>query len=103
MDNGQLTAREAQLAVMTLLDRTFVSLPQQLDNIRRWNEERRWGFSASELESVDLTPAHAEVLAAAAHFPQWIRAMDGKTIPYTWLSGYEVMMGNVRALSVCQR
>lgn len=36
--------------------------------------------------------AHAEVLAAAAHFPRWIRAMDGKTVPYTWISGYEVMI-----------
>jgi hypothetical protein len=36
--------------------------------------------------------AHAEVLAAAAHFPRWVRAMDGQTVPYTWLSGYEVMI-----------
>lgn len=34
--------------------------------------------------------AHAEVLAAAAHFPRWIRAMDGKFVPYTWISGYQV-------------
>lgn len=34
--------------------------------------------------------AHAEVLAAAAHFPRWIRAMDGKHVPHTWLSGYQV-------------
>ena len=191
MDNGQLTAHEARLVGTLLLDRMFVSLPQQLDNVRRWNEERRWGFSATDLDSVDLTPtteskslvvdliavylegnaqlngvrrtchelwtlaaewhphvwcwdwysdkwedspkpvrlregiahrpgirrvtvdlgahfepdrylrpsrahgpesAHAEVLAVAAHFPRWIRAMDGKTVPYAWLSGYEVMI-----------
>lgn len=191
MDNGQLTAHEAKLAVMPA-DSMFVSLPHQLDNIRRWNEERRWGFSSLDLDSVDLSPpvagsplvvdliavylegnaelngvrrtchelwtlaaewhphswcwdwywdkwksqpkpvrlrddlvhrpgirrvtvdlgahfeperyvrprriqdrnpAHAEVLAAAAHFPRWIRAMDGKTVPYTWLAGYEVAMG----------
>ncbi|MBV9059612.1 MAG: hypothetical protein JO296_01440 [Pseudonocardiales bacterium] len=40
--------------------------------------------------------AHAEVLAAAAHFPRWVRAMDGNTVPYTWLAGYEVMMGGQR-------
>ncbi|MGH3902080.1 MAG: hypothetical protein ACRDTA_28280 [Pseudonocardiaceae bacterium] len=168
-------------------DRIFVSLREQLDNVREWNDEREWGFSVDYLDSVDLTPsfdneplvvdllavylgdddeldgvrrtchelwtvaaeqqahswcwdwrkdhakpvrlrhgivhrpgvrrvtlnlaahfepgrylrpsrvrgvdsAHAEVLAAAAHFPRWIRAMDGKTIPYTWLSGYEVMI-----------
>jgi hypothetical protein len=36
--------------------------------------------------------AHAEILAAAAHFPRWIRAMDGKEVPYTWLSGYNVLI-----------
>ncbi|MGB7796200.1 MAG: hypothetical protein WBL53_08070 [Pseudonocardiaceae bacterium] len=39
-----------------------------------------------------LDSAHAEVLAAAAHFPRWIRAMDGKNVPYTWLSGYELLI-----------
>jgi hypothetical protein len=30
--------------------------------------------------------AHA-ILAAAAHFPEWIRAMNGINVPYIWLSG----------------
>jgi hypothetical protein len=34
--------------------------------------------------------AHAELLAAAAHFPDWVRAMDGKSVPYVWLSGYQL-------------
>jgi hypothetical protein len=192
MDNGQLTAREARLAVMPL-DQMFSSLRTQLANIREWNDERRWGLSATDLGSVDLTPrpqekllvvdliavylsgnaelngirrtchelwtvaaeqqphswsweldwgewrdhlkpvrllngivhrpgirrvtidlgayfepgqhirpsrvrgrysAHAEVLAAAAHFPRWIRAMDGQAVPYTWIPGYEVMFWN---------
>ena len=172
-------------------DKMFSSLRTQLDNVREWNEERRWGFRADDLGAVDLTPrvedqplvvdliavylggnaelngvrrtchelwtvaaeqpphtwsweshwgkwkdylkpvrlrngivhrpgirrvtvdlgayfepgrylrpnrvrgqysAHAEVLAAAAHFPRWIRAMDGQTVPYTWVAGYEVMI-----------
>lgn len=36
--------------------------------------------------------AHAEVLAAAAHFPEWVRSMDGKAVPYVWVSGYQVTM-----------
>lgn len=167
----------------------FASLDQQLANVRRWNDERGWGFSASDIESVDLTPgddskplvvdviavylddsgplsgvrrtchelwrlaaeefpnawswdwywdewrnrpkpvrlldgivhrpgvrrvtldlgahwrrgrqvraihvrgrnsAHAEILAAAAHFPRWLRSMDGVRVPYTWLAGYQV-------------
>lgn len=190
MDNGQVPARVAKLAI-TPPGRMFVSLREQLDNIRVWNDERDWGLSAHDLDSADLTPsvekkpfvvdlfavylgdndelngvrrtchelwtvaaeqqahtwcwdwywnkwkdrpkpvrlldgivhrpgvrrvtvdlaahfepgrylrpstvrghnsAHAEVLAAAAHFPRWIRAMDGKTVPYAWLSGYELMI-----------
>jgi hypothetical protein len=44
----------------------------------------------SALRSLDS--AHAEILAAAAHFPRWIQAMDGKNIPYIWLSGYELLI-----------
>ena len=33
---------------------------------------------------------HAGLLAAAAHFPLWLRHMDGKHVPYAWLSGYEL-------------
>lgn len=186
MENGRVSARVAKRAIAPP-DRIFASLREQLDNVREWNDEREWGFSADYLDAVDLTPsfedeplvvdllavylgdddeldgvrrtchelwtvaaeqqahtwcwdwrkdrakpvrlldgvvhrpgvrrvtvdlaahfepgrylrpskvrgvdsAHAEVLAAAAHFPRWIRAMDGKTIPYTWLSGYEVMI-----------
>lgn len=34
--------------------------------------------------------AHAEVLAAAAHSPAWVRAMDGTRVPHVLLSGYQV-------------
>ncbi|MGH3600323.1 MAG: hypothetical protein ACRDQH_08605 [Pseudonocardiaceae bacterium] len=190
MSNGRVAAREARIAARPP-EVMFAPLPEQLANIRRWNEERRWGLSAGDLHSVDLTPragndplvvdliavylrdgaemddvqrtchelwtvaaaqqphswswdwysdrweqrrkpvrlidglvhrpgirrvtvdlaahfepgryvrpsmlrsldsAHAEILAAAAHFPRWIRAMDGKTVPYAWLSGYELLI-----------
>ena len=34
--------------------------------------------------------AHAEILAAAAHFPNWLRAMNGTEVPFVWLPGYQV-------------
>jgi hypothetical protein len=34
--------------------------------------------------------AHAELLAAAAHFPRWIQSMDGVSVPFVWLSGYQM-------------
>jgi hypothetical protein len=36
--------------------------------------------------------AHAEILAAAAHFPDWVRAMDGERVPNVWLPGYQATM-----------
>ena len=33
---------------------------------------------------------HAEALAAAAHFPDWVQAMDGERVPYVWMPGYQV-------------
>lgn len=33
--------------------------------------------------------AHAEILAAAAHFPEWIKAMGQSKVPCVWLSGYQ--------------
>lgn len=170
----------------------FVSLAEQLENVRRWNEERGWGFQESDFEGIDLTPAvhedplvvdviavylpadaeldavrrtcdelwgvaadryenawcwdqktwdeelvarkhvrllygiphetgirrvtvdlgrhwepnyptrsidvrgrdsaAAEVLAAAAHFPRWVRSMDGRSVPYAQLSGYQITL-----------
>ncbi len=180
----------------------FVSLEEQLANVRRWNADWEWGFTDEDLDAVDLTPpdhpeplvvdvvavyldelylgedlepmdgvrrtchelwtlaserqpntwswdwyqhlwwgrpkpvrlldgiahrpgvrrvtldlaahwqpgrhsrpgnvrgrdsAHAEILAAAAHFPRWARAMDGVTVPYIWLSGYQVTIPETSA------
>lgn len=36
-----------------------------------------------------LERPHAGLLAAAAHFPLWLKRMDGVTVPYAWLPGYE--------------
>ena len=54
MDNVQATTPEAKR--VTAPGNIFVSLRTQLDNIRKWNEERGWGFSPEDLDSVDVTP-----------------------------------------------
>lgn len=36
------------------------------------------------------TSPHAGILAAAAHFPKWVQAMHGKTVPYVSIAGYEL-------------
>ncbi len=36
------------------------------------------------------TSPGAAGLATAALFPDWVRAMNGSTVPYIWLPGYEV-------------
>jgi hypothetical protein len=172
---------------MTTAAPQFASLVDQLANVRRWNEEREWGFPEWELEALDLSPAShgsslvvdvlavylpgmaerkmngvqwtcselwdlasqrqpnswcwdermespkpvrllegiahqpgvrrvtldlaaswdrrvgvrpldvrtpssasAEILAAAAHFPEWVRAMDGERVPFVCLAGYQL-------------
>lgn len=35
------------------------------------------------------TPAHAEVLMAAAMFPDWVNSWDGRESPYPLLSGFQ--------------
>ena len=46
------------------------------------------GFRPIEVRSSDS--AHAEVLAAAALFPDWVRAIDGIAVPHVVLSGYQI-------------
>jgi hypothetical protein len=53
-----------------------------------------WDYS-NGTRPVDVhssSSASAEVLAAAAHFPNWVRAMDGISIPYVWLPGYQITL-----------
>jgi hypothetical protein len=54
MGNMQATTQAAKS--VTPPGNIFVSLHTQLDNIRKWNEERGWGFSPEDPDSVDLTP-----------------------------------------------
>lgn len=170
---------------MTVTLAAFLSPLEQLANVRRWNEERKWGLLDAELEAVDVSAAKhasplvvdvvavylpatatqtgvqrtceelwelaaqrqpqawcwderktgpkpvrllegiehrpgirrvtldlaahwdrragtrpidvrspmsasAEVLAAAAHFPEWVRSMDGTQVPFACLGGYQV-------------
>jgi hypothetical protein len=57
-----------------------------LDLGAHWNSAI--GFRPIEVRGPDS--AHAEVLAAAALFPGWIRAIDGLAVPHVVLSGYQI-------------
>lgn len=70
-----------------------------LSGVRHPGVGLRWeviDFSAYHLgdKPVDIrnpeTSPHAAIIAAAAHFPNWLLAMDGKEVPYVWLHGYRV-------------
>lgn len=50
---------------------------------------RLCGTSPLRLPAAAERP-HAGILAAAAHFPLWLRRMDGRHVPYVWLPGYEL-------------
>lgn len=197
VENGSIPLTAAKRSLQDLIERNFmqtqtphwyVTPSKQLENVRRWNEDRRWGFVEADcpLKVPDFTPssplevlvlsvylpdedgepgyirtanelweltrvqqyssssqqwripyhdtlrllpgtehhhrpgirwnavdlgahwddrkgvcpldvrghdsAHAEVLAAAAHSPGWIQAMDGVNIPYVLLAGYQATL-----------
>jgi hypothetical protein len=54
MDNVRVATQGAKGT--TTPEEIFVSFRAQLDNIREWNKERRWGLRPDDLDSVDLTP-----------------------------------------------
>jgi hypothetical protein len=47
------------------------------------------GISPRDVRGKDS--AQAEILAAAAQFPGWVQAMNGKNVPYVWMPGYQVL------------
>lgn len=57
-----------------------------------WNKNR--GIAPKDVRNSETSP-HAGILAAAALHPNWVRAMDGKNVPYVWISGYQVAVPGV--------
>ena len=55
VSNGRVKTHQAR-AALSPPGVMFTSLTEQLGNIRRWNDERHWGFRAADFHSVDLTP-----------------------------------------------
>ncbi|MFY9484282.1 MAG: hypothetical protein WAP74_01510 [Patescibacteria group bacterium] len=52
------------------------------------NWDRKDGVSPESVRSAASSP-HAGILAAAAHHPKWVQAMDGVKLPHVWIPGYE--------------
>lgn len=50
------------------------------------------GAKPADIRNPEFSP-HSAILSAAAHFPDWIIAMNGKDVPYVWLHGYAVKLG----------
>jgi hypothetical protein len=63
---------------------------EQVDLSAHWRAgARRSPRAAREAaQHAGIKLAHAGVLAAAAHFPGWVRAMDGSAIPFVEIAGY---------------
>jgi len=64
-----------------------------VDLAAHWN--RRRGARALDVRS--RASAAAEILAVAAHFPEWVRSMDGERVPFVCLAGYEVTVPDYEA------
>jgi hypothetical protein len=59
-----------------------------LDLAAHWDTDR----GARPLNVRGPDSAAAEILAAAAHFPEWVRSMDGAQVPFVGLAGYQVTL-----------
>lgn len=52
------------------------------------NWDKKDGIAPTTVRASQSSP-HAGILAAGAHFPKWVRKMDGVKVPYVWLPGYQ--------------
>ncbi|MCX6781619.1 MAG: hypothetical protein NTW66_00635 [Candidatus Magasanikbacteria bacterium] len=53
---------------------------------------RHIGAKPVNVRSAEESP-HAAIMSAAAHFPNWLVAMDGSEVPFVWLHGYTANLG----------
>jgi hypothetical protein len=53
------------------------------------NWDQKNGIAPANVRNPRTSPSSA-VLWAASYFSKWIQAMDGKTVPYVWIPGYQV-------------
>ena len=56
--------------------------------------KNRFDKHTKPADARDERSPHAAILSAAAHFPEWLIAMDGDKVPFVWLHGYKVRLGN---------
>ena len=52
------------------------------------NWHKKTGIAPNECRG--LMSAHLGIMAAVAHFPNWVKAQDGEKVPYVWLPGLEI-------------
>ncbi len=111
LDTIQVTFQEAcnqlasWLSVSTDLDPSKLQLIKGVQHSRglRWRVldlEANWdhspnsaGVSTLDVRSAETSP-HVALLWAAVYFPEWVKAMDGRSVPFVSLPGYYLKMPN---------
>lgn len=58
-----------------------------IDHGANWDKEN--GLKPMDVRSPETSP-HAGLLASVANHPKRIRKMDGTTVPFEWVAGYQV-------------
>ena len=82
---ADITAERLALAKDVVGYRDCVRI-EVIDLGAHWNTKQ--GFVPNEVRGKDS--AHAAVLYSAAEDPDWVRQMDGKTVPYVMAGGYDL-------------
>lgn len=67
-----------------------------VDLVAYWDHER--GIRPMDVRSPEKSP-HSAILWAGAFFPRWVQGMDGITVPYVWIPGYEASVGGCKPWS----
>ncbi len=59
---------------------------EAIDLAANWNQEN--GINPRDVRDPSSSP-HAGILAAAVLHTRWVKAMDGTTVPFVWIPGYQ--------------
>lgn len=60
--------------------------------------DKRGGTRLKDVRDPKTSPSSA-ILWAASYFPKWVQAMEGVTVPYIWIPGYEISVSGSRSWS----
>ncbi len=69
---------------------------QVMDLAANWDKQN--GIRPLDVRDPKVSP-HSSILWAASYFPKWVQTMDGESVPFVWLPGYQLTVPGRRPWS----